>query len=203
MALAYAFAPEGIILAFGKHCVGIDTVQGKHSRIPADGNDRDMAAFTCRRVHIGKMLRDPCMRVKAVNDIKELCVLRSLFRQVGCRTAAEEQDINLVRPCICLICRNNGHIFGLDRHRCRIASRKDRHQLHIRRVFDRAFDAATQIAIAHNTDSSHFVSPFCLLACHTIDCAQFLLGYHIIAVPVNHFLRGYENFKNLLLLKAS
>src|SRR5699024_618954 len=72
VSLAYTLAPECIVLSVRKDRVGVQPVQGEHSRIPAHGDDSDLAALFRRCVHIGKMLRDPCMCVKAVDHIEHL-----------------------------------------------------------------------------------------------------------------------------------
>ena len=88
MSLAHAFAPESIIFSGGQNCSRIHTVQRKHSRVPAYGDDSHLAGFFRRCIYIGKMLRDSCVGVKAVNNIKPLHILRGLLRQIRGTSAA-------------------------------------------------------------------------------------------------------------------
>ena len=79
MPLADALPPEGIILSLRKDGVGIQTVQRKHSRIPAAGYDSHFSALFRFRVHSGEMLRYLRMGIKTVYHMEIPCKFRGLY----------------------------------------------------------------------------------------------------------------------------
>jgi len=154
MSLAYAFSPKCVIFSICKDCVCIHTVQGKHSRIPAYGNNSNVTALLCFFIYICKMLRDSGMCVKTVHHIKPFCKLRRLFRKV-CRTSsAEDHYIYLIFHGSRLVCRINFSAFCKDFYSSRIATCKYACKLHIRVMFDGALYAPSQISISKNSNTN-------------------------------------------------
>ena len=103
MALTYASAPEGVILAVGQNAVANQSLQAEHTGIPANGNESNMTAFLCGSVYICEMLRNFCVGIKAVHDVEIFCIFRALYRQI-CRTAAtENHNINVVFFADCVL----------------------------------------------------------------------------------------------------
>ena len=95
------------------------------------------------------------MRVKAVDYIEHLRILRCHFRQVRCGSAADNQDVDFVLPCfdVCYIyncCAFRKNFYGRG-----IAAGKYRNELLVVIVFDGALHAAAEISIAENSDSDH------------------------------------------------
>ena len=84
MSLADALAPKRIIFALRQAGSCIETVQGEHTRIPANGNDTDLAGFLCGLIDCCEMLRNLCMCIEAVHYVKPLCIFRGLDRQIRC-----------------------------------------------------------------------------------------------------------------------
>ena len=147
MPLADSLSPEGIILSFRKDRVGIQSVQGKHSRIPAHGDDPDFAALLCSGIHICKMLRNPRVGVKTVDHIEHLCKLRRLLRQIRSASPAEDHHINLVFPFCRVIDLAHRHSFCQNAHACRIPAGEHCRKFHITVLTDRALHAPSQISI--------------------------------------------------------
>ena len=92
------------------------------------------------------------MRVKAVDNIKQLGVLGGLFGQIGRAAAADHQHVNFVFHRF----RHVGvqHLSGLG---CNfegggIAAGKYRAQFHIRILRNRCFNAAAEVAVAKNAN---------------------------------------------------
>ena len=148
MSLTYTFAPECIVFSIRKDRVGIQTVQGEHSRIPANRDDPDFAAFFCSCVYIRIVLRNPCVGVKAVDHIEKFCILRRLLRKIGCASAAEDHDIDLVFPLsrVCNTAYRNA--FCLYLYSRRVTACEDCGKLHIRILLYRALHASPEISIA-------------------------------------------------------
>ena len=148
MSLAYTFAPECIIFSVCKDCVCIETVQGEHSRVPANGDDSDMSAFFCSGIYCIKMLRNSCMRVKAVDYVEHFCVFRCLFRKVCCASAADDQNIDLVFHFFCIVYRVYSCCFCKDLNCFRSAACKYCHKLHIRIMFNCTLYTTAKITVA-------------------------------------------------------
>ena len=108
----------------------------------------------CRRIHRREVRGNVCVRVEAVHDVEQLCKCRGLLRQIGRRTAAENQNINLILPLCRLVRMNNRHVRAR-LHRRRVTPCKDGDQLHILICFDGILHAASEIAIAKNTNTNH------------------------------------------------
>ena len=123
----------------------------------------EVAALLAGRVYVRKMLRDLRVRVKAVDDIKILCKLCGLLRQVVRAAAAQNHDVNLIRHVFCLLHRINRHA-GLRLHTVRAAACENAHKLHIFRVGKRTFHAAAKISVSGNADSNHFYRSFMYLS---------------------------------------
>ena len=158
MALADALAPEGIGLTVRKNGLCVDTVQGKQSRIPTHGNDSHSVSFFAGLVHIGKMLRDSCVGIKAVDNVEVLCQLRCLYRKISCASAAENQHIDLIFVRSRLGDRINLYALCLNLHGFRVSSGKYSHKLCIRILSNGKFYAAAEITITCNTNSClHFL----------------------------------------------
>ena len=151
MPLAHAAAPERIISAVGKCCVGVQAGKREEARIPSAADDADGACLAGRGIHVGKMLGDVGVRVKAVHDVEQLGKLGRLLGEVGGTSSAEHHDVNLVChsrhviPCI------DG---GVRRHTHRrwVATREDGHEVHVVCLGDRCLNAACKIPV---TSDSH------------------------------------------------
>ena len=124
MSLTYALAPEGIVLAVRKDGVGIQSVEGEHSRIPTHGDDADMTAFLCGRVYIRVVLRDLCVSVKTVDHVEHAGKLRRLLRQVSGASAAEDENVDLILPLIRVLDPAYRDSFCEDIYRLRIPAGK-------------------------------------------------------------------------------
>ena len=148
MSLTDAPAPEGVIGAFRQAGCRDHTVQGEHTGIPAHGNDADLPAFTGRRVNSGKMLRNPGMGIKTIDNIEHLRVFGCLDRQVRCAAAAEDHHVNLIFKG-----RNLRHVINADAFRADLQcfgrpSGEDSLQLHVGILSDGALHAPAQVAIS-------------------------------------------------------
>ena len=80
MPLRYPLAPEGIVTAIGEYAIAKQSGQGEQARIPADRNHSGLSIGAGRFIHFCKMLRNVCMGIKGINDIKHFCISRSLLR---------------------------------------------------------------------------------------------------------------------------
>ena len=148
MSLADAPAPEGIIGAFRQTGCRDHTVQGEHTGIPAHGNNADLTAFTGCRVDRGKMLRNPGMGIKAVDDIEHLRVFGCLDRQVGRAAAAEDHHIDFIFKGRNLRHVMYAHAFRADLQCFGRPSGEDSLQLHVGILPDGALHAPAQVAIS-------------------------------------------------------
>ena len=148
MALADALAPECIVFSVRKDRISIQAVQGEHTRVPAHGNDADFTAFFCRRVNICKMLRDPCVSVKAVDDIEHTRILRRLLRKIRRASAAEDHYIDLIFPLRCVLHVAHRSSLCQDAHCLRSPAGEYRCQFHVRVLFYRTLDPSAEISIA-------------------------------------------------------
>ena len=148
MSLADALAPECIIFALRQACSCIETVQGEHTRIPANGDDANLSGFLCGLIDCCEMLWNLCMGIEAVHYVKPLCIFRGLDRQIRSRTAAENQNVDLVFLRLCLIYMINRYALGQDLDRFRRTPCKYCFQFHIRILADRTLHAASQISIS-------------------------------------------------------
>ena len=158
MPLADTLPPERIILSLRQNRIGIHTVQGKHTRIPANRDQRCLSCLFCRRIHRSKMLRYPGMRVKTVYHMKHLRILRRLFRKIRSASAADDHHIDPVLPLPGLT--DSAHLccFCKDLYILRISSGKYCQKFHIRILTDGAFHAPSQISIAQNSNSDTHLS---------------------------------------------
>ena len=146
VALTDAAAPEGVILSFGQNDGTVEPGEGKHARIPAAGNQRHMAAFLCGGVHVGKMLRDAGVGVKAVHHIDLLCQCRRHLRQICGASAADDKHVKLICPGVQLgggIDRSAGQ--GFDKGG--IAPREHAVKLRVAVLGDGALHAASDITV--------------------------------------------------------
>ena len=129
--MAEAAAPERIVLAVGQNAVCIKADQREHPRIPACGNQRNLAAALCSGIDCGKMFRDFRVGVETVHDIEESCILGSLLGKIRGASAAQNQDIDLIGPLSELSDANDRNAGCLDGQRCRIATGKNSSQAHV------------------------------------------------------------------------
>ena len=155
MALRNALAPERVSLAIRENGIRIDTVQREKTRIPTHGNHRNLTGSLGSGIHGGKMLRNRRMRVKGINHIEELCIFRSLLRQVRCTTTAKNHHIDLILPGRSFINAQHRNACGLNFHRRRITTCEHSHKFHVRSVLHSAFHATTEITITDNADFCH------------------------------------------------
>ena len=95
MSLAYTFAPECICASLDKNRLRIETVQRKHSRIPANRNNTNIISLFCSFVHICKILWNLGMCIKTVNCVKIRCNLWTHDRKIRCRTTAQNHYIHV------------------------------------------------------------------------------------------------------------
>ena len=147
MSLTYALAPECIILSIGKDCIRIQSVQRKHSRVPAYRNDSNMSALRGCLVYICKMLRYPRMGIKAVYNVEPLCIFRSLLWKICSTSSTENQNIYLVFHFFCFIYMVNSCCLCKDFDSCRITACKNCYKFKIRIMFDRTFYTSSKITI--------------------------------------------------------
>ena len=94
------------------------------------------------------------MRVKAVDDVEVLRVLRRLLRQVRRAAAAEDHDIDLILPRCHILDIDDRHALRPDLDGRGIAAREDCDELHIRILFDCTLNAAAQIAVTKDTNAN-------------------------------------------------
>ena len=107
-----------------------------------------MPALLSRCIDICKVLRYSCMSIKAVYNIKPLCIFRRLLRQICRASAADDADINVIFVCRQLTDRIYLSTLCRELHRRRIPSRKYTSQLTVRIVPDRSFHTAADISIS-------------------------------------------------------
>lgn len=132
MALADALAPEGVGLSLRENGPGVDPVQGKQAGVPAGGDDRRFSGGPGGGVHIGEVLRDAGVGVKAVHHVEQGGQPGGLLRQVGGAAAAEDHHIDGVNQFFRLIHGVNGYVWGADLDTLGSAAGQDGGQLHIR-----------------------------------------------------------------------
>ena len=147
MALRYAAAPEGVILAVRQDGVAVYTGKGEQARVPAYGNDAYMPRFLGSLVHIGKMLGNARMGIEAVHHVKEFGIMRRLHGQVSSAAAAENHDINFIFPFFYIADINHGNAGRFYRQKCGVTAGKYRCQFQIIIGLYRAFHATAQITI--------------------------------------------------------
>ena len=112
------------------------------------------------------MLRDLCVGVKAVDQGKLLREGRRLDRQIRRTAAAEDHDVDLVRPLVDIGRADHRNVLRADLQRRGISSREDCLQFHIRVLTDGALDAASQVSVTVNTDANaHMRFSFLMLFC--------------------------------------
>ena len=171
MALAYALAPEGVVLALGQDAVHVQAVQGEHAGIPAAGDQADMTALLRSRIHVGEMSRDICVCVEAVHNIEQFRVFGGLDGKVSRAAAADHQDIDLVLHVRRRVLGKNRYTCRADLDRSGIAARKDGRQLQIIVLHDGAFNALGQVSVSEDSDlNAHF-----LLLADVCECCCILL----------------------------
>ena len=160
MALADPSAPEGIVLAVRKNCIHVKSVEGEKTRIPADGNNRNIVARLRLCVNIGKMLGNSCVRVKAVDNAEILGNHRSCFRQVGRTAAAVDNNVNLILKFRYLIETVNACTISLYLNALGISASENGCKLHIVGILNRRFNSPAEIAVTGNANSNHIYYPF-------------------------------------------
>ena len=64
------------------------------------------------------------MGIKAVHYVEVLSQLRGLNRKIGCASATENHDINLILPLRSILCGTYLYTLGEDLYAIRITSRK-------------------------------------------------------------------------------
>ena len=154
VALADALAPERVVLTVRQDRIAVDAREREQARVPADRDDAEVAALLRRLVDVGEVLRDARMRVKAVDDVEVLRVLRRLLRQIRRAAAAEDHDIDLVLPRCHILDIDDRHALRPDLDGRGIAAREDCDELHIRILFDCTLNAAAQIAVTKDTNAN-------------------------------------------------
>ena len=160
VALADAFAPEGIVLPYGKNGMAIDAGKGKQARVPANGDDPDVICFLTGCINGRKMVRNAGMCIKAIHHVEFLYILRRLFRQVRCTAAADNEDIDLILVSVDIVYGDDGNTGRFDADLCRVTAAEDRDKFHIRTVSKGQFNTTAQISVAHDGNSRfHIVYP--------------------------------------------
>ena len=106
------------------------------------------------------MLRNACVRIKAVDDIEVFDVFRRLLRQVRGAAAAENHDIDFVAPILNILDADDRNILGPDFDACRGAAREDGHELHVVIFLNGAFYATAKVAITENTNANAHKNTF-------------------------------------------
>ena len=152
MSLADSLSPECVISSVWKYCIRIRSLNREHSRIPSYGYNSDMSALFCRLVNCGKMLRNPCVRIKAVDNVEHRGILRSLLGKIGGRSAAKHKNVDLILPFVYIPNRHYRNIPCPDLYRIRIPARKYRRKLHIFCVSYRNLYTSSQVSVSQYTD---------------------------------------------------
>ena len=147
MALAHAAAPEGVVLALRQHSGRVQAVEGKQTRIPAGGDQRDVVAAFCRRVHRRKVGGDIGVGIERVDHVEVLRQHRRHLRQIGRAAAADNENVDLVF----ILCHGLRRVNGYARqclYRRGIAPGKHTDQFGVFVLLHGAFHAASEIAVA-------------------------------------------------------
>ena len=174
MSLAYALAPECISASLNQDGFCIQTVQREHTRIPADRDNADVSAFLCSLIYACKIFRDSCVCIETVDRVERSSNFWSDDRQIGSRTAAEDHNIDLIFHSFHIIEMLYNSTFSLNRNTGRISSCENCFQFHIIIAFDGLLNAASNVAIANNTNSDFF---------------------HFLTSPVKNFLLSIIGFQ--------
>ena len=171
VSLADAPAPEGVNLAVRKDRIAVDPRQRKQARIPAAGDQREMAGFLCGAVYVFEVLRDVRVRVKAVDDVEILHIFRRLLRQVSGASAADDEHVDLVAP---LRRFRRGDDLHVRRrlHGRGIPPRENCRKLQIVIARDRRLDPSAQVTVTHNADSNTHLFPSIFLSASAVCCSS-------------------------------
>jgi len=127
-------------------------VQGKQAGVPANGNQRHVAAGLRRRIHGVEVIGDSGVGIEAVHGGAQTRQPRPLHRQIVLGAATQDQHIDglaMARDVIHAMCRNAR---CLQAKRVRIPPREHGDDLHVGILRNRQLDAASQIAVTDDTD---------------------------------------------------
>ena len=151
MPLADALAPEGVAVAIRQGRFGNQAQGGKEAGVPADGDGRRRPGLFRGGINGGEIFGDAGMRIETVNGVEQRGQTRPLFGQVGRRTAAENQHIDLALERGDFGFAHHGHTGRRQFQGSRIAPRDHGGKLHIGILPQRQFNAPANIAITNNT----------------------------------------------------
>ena len=137
-----------------------------------------MTAFFCGFVNIRKVFRNSCMSVKTVNNVEKLCIFRRLLGKIGCRSAAEHENIYFVLILFYII-----YIYYADAAFClyalRVTSRKNAHKLHIGSVCYCPFYAFSDVSVSKYSYPDRHTSLLMLDNAKSDDIFLFLFCRHV------------------------
>ena len=152
MSLAYALAPECISASLNQDGFCIQTVQREHTGSqPTEIMPMfppSFAALSTLAKYSGILA---C--IETVDRVERSSNFWSDDRQIGSRTAAEDHNIDLIFHSFHIIEMLYNSTFSLNRNTGRISSCENCFQFHIIIAFDGLLNAASNVAIANNTNS--------------------------------------------------
>ena len=197
MPLADTFAPECIRTSLHQNGLCIQTIQREHTRIPTYGNDSNLAARFCLAIHICKIFRNLCVRVKTINGVKILHNLRTHNRKIRCRTSTKHHHINLILHRQHVIKTLHSHTLCVNLHTRRISSCKYRFQLHILIARNRKLHTSADVTITYNTNSNFLHNSFKPLSFFQKGTPRFTKRY------TTFFIWGRRPFKKVYVPKLT
>ena len=95
------------------------------------------------------------MGVKGVDHVVERSVLGGLLGQIGRRTAAEDEHVDVLVAGLEVCNGADGHALGRDLDVCRVAARVDGNELRVVVLSNGQLNALPEVAVAQNTNTSH------------------------------------------------
>ena len=93
------------------------------------------------------MLRDPGVRIKTVDYIEHCRILRCLLGKICCRTAADNEDIDLVLVALDVVCAVNDGAFRSDLDCRGITSCEYCNEGSVGILLDGSLNSACQVAV--------------------------------------------------------
>ena len=155
VALANTLAPERVVLAFREDGLGVHAVQAEHTRIPTDGDHRDLAGSLGSSVNSGEVLRNLGVGVEGVDHVEHGGVLRGEHRQVGSGTATDDEQVHLAFPGFHFRDVQHRNARRLDLDRSGVTTSENSDEFHIRSLLHGAFHTATQVTVTENSNLCH------------------------------------------------
>ena len=152
MTLAYALAPEGVILAVGENCRCVKAIEREHTWVPAHRYHSDLAAIFCGVIHSVKMRGYFCVSIKAVYDVKERSECGSLLRKVCCRATAEYHNVYHSDEFFHVGYMADRSVLSVYFKCFWVAAGKDCNKLHIAVLANCKLNTTTEISISENSN---------------------------------------------------